>query len=885
MSDATASGGRLGRYHLVEPIGGGANGEVFRAKVYGVAGFERQFAVKKFFPHVALNSRYAQSLSAAARAYGSLEHPRIARLAEFGVSGGHTFTATELVPGLDAARLLAETLGSGGSIPAGSALALVSQAARAVGYAHGRGISHLGVAPTNLIISAEGEVRITDIGVLGACLPERPAHDGRFVTRIHYLAPEQLTGEPCSAATDVFALGLVAYELITGERAFVGPTSEDVAQAILTGQPREPQLPRPIMRVLQRCLARSPFERFPDARALADALDAALRVSPVPGTRGEIAELAKVALARIAALHDQQLSGALQLNLPSAGGSGRMDTVADQPGTMPGDPQTTPFVRESAERTVPELATALPATTMQGMAPPPIPVPQGVPVPAKGPATAKPEPLYEYPGGPASAPGRPAAFPGPHPTLQGVPPVRPLPRAPTGGLPPPIPRAPSQGIPRPVTARGDVTESTPAPEQGPPSLAPPPPPSPPPIPRMPTGRFPTSEPTTDSRRPPTGSMPLTDLRMDTGQPVPGPLGQIRLDTGEPVLPAPPELRHPVTGQLIPMPDGRADTGEPVPPPPTPGAIPSLRDGVPSIRTGPQAAYEPVHGVRSPSQMASTEAVSIPPRSRRGLVIGVTVLVVGALAAGGVYAYTYYTADEGTAKVAKPVTGSGGRDAATVATTSADAAAVATITTDAAPMVAVTDGGAPVADATAIATTTADAATVAATTVDAAAIATTTADASTASPDGGSVAITPSASGKLEISTTPPGARLYLDGTDMGTTPVTLDGTGDRHSIALVLPEHAPYLADIDGKGKYSIPLEEVTPSAGPAGIKVKCKAQDRYVVFLDGKPTGQVCPTERLEVEMGEHLVEIYDPITETKRQFPVNVKETRLSLRIKVDY
>jgi hypothetical protein len=71
---------------------------------------------------------------------------------------------------------------------------------------------------------------------------------------------------------------------------------------------------------------------------------------------------------------------------------------------------------------------------------------------------------------------------------------------------------------------------------------------------------------------------------------------------------------------------------------------------------------------------------------------------------------------------------------------------------------------------------------------------------------------------------------------------------------------------------------------GPAGIKVRCKVKDRYYVFIDGKPTGALCPTERLEMERGEHVVEIYDLISETRRQFPINVKETSRSMRVRVD-
>ena len=100
MSEGSASSTRLGRYHLIEPIGRGPCGEVFRAKVYGVAGLDRQFAIKRVYPQLVANPRYAGALSAAARAYAGLDHPRIAKLSEFGVSAGQTFTATEMCEGL-----------------------------------------------------------------------------------------------------------------------------------------------------------------------------------------------------------------------------------------------------------------------------------------------------------------------------------------------------------------------------------------------------------------------------------------------------------------------------------------------------------------------------------------------------------------------------------------------------------------------------------------------------------------------------------------------------------------------------------------------------------------------------------------------------------------
>src|SRR6185503_10907542 len=117
------------------------------------------------------------------------------------------FTATEMVAGLDVMRLIAATHGSGVPLPPGAALALATQAARAIGYAHGRGLAHLGICPTNVIVTPDGDVKITDFGMLAQTLTIRPSDDGRLVHRIHHLAPEQLIGEAASAASDVFSLG------------------------------------------------------------------------------------------------------------------------------------------------------------------------------------------------------------------------------------------------------------------------------------------------------------------------------------------------------------------------------------------------------------------------------------------------------------------------------------------------------------------------------------------------------------------------------------------------------------------------------------------------------------------------------------------------------
>jgi hypothetical protein len=138
---------------------------------------------------------------------------------------------------------------------------------------------------------------------------------------------------------------------------------------------------------------------------------------------------------------------------------------------------------------------------------------------------------------------------------------------------------------------------------------------------------------------------------------------------------------------------------------------------------------------------------------------------------------------------------------------------------------------------------------------------------------------------LSVASTPAGARVFLDGADTGATPVKLPGSPDRHTISLLLAGHELYVAQVDGHGTFQIPLKEVTPTNGPAGIKVlRCKDKDRYYVFVDGKPTGQTCPTERIGCDVGPHTVEVYDVVSETRRKWDIVVKDTRLSFRVRVE-
>ena len=847
----------MGRYQLLEPIGTGPCGTVSRAKVFGVAGFERQFAVKRFHPELTITNALAQGLSAAARAYGSLEHPRIARMSEFGVAQGQTFTAVEHVAGLDAARLAAEARLAGLSLASGGALALVSQAARAVGYAHGRGLTHLGLAPTNVIINADGDVKITDFGILAAGLPQRPVDVARLQHRIQYLAPEQVANEATSAATDVFALGVIAYELVTGQRTFRGDTPQQIAQSIMAGPPSEPALPRPIVRVLHRCLARSPFERFPDARALADALDAALRVAPVPGTRKDIGAQIKATMDRLQELHESEMSGMVALHV----GTGPIPRHAPQIevpalGRDVPDVPTSEFVRPdvpvpgpsplvSPANTMPDLPR--PMTTMTGMAPPPIPVPPGI-------VTVGPPPPPQLRDAPSTLVGmKVGAIPSIRPVVP-APPPRPATPPPRPPSTPPVLRADTA---EPTRDRGmdvqplfdDVETSAPL-DDTKRGL------TPPPRARTRPSDAPTSEmsplqaellkeaavqPEAQLERVWRETSEFPEVKIENDEAV--------ADAEEPVAPMfanqPPSIVPTRPGAAVPaVMHGRAGSvveGD--------AALPSL--GAVAPAKPPDVVAPPPLAPPPPSTL---EGKPLPkPRSKLPLILTVVALA-GAGAAVG--AWQLMKSDDSTGS------GSGSHP---VVNAPADAAVVASATPDAAAAKAIDAG------ATA--------------TVDAAVIAP-PADAKIAAlPIDAGAAVTLTGNDQLVISSTPAGARVYLDGSDTGVTPVKLPGSPDRHTIALLLAGHELYIAQVDGHGAFAIPLKEITPTAGPAGIKViKCKDKDRYYVFVDGKPTGMMCPTERIETDVGPHSVEVYDAVTEVKKKWDVLVKDTRLSARVKIE-
>jgi eukaryotic-like serine/threonine-protein kinase len=258
-------GARIGQYELDARLGAGGMGEVYRARDDRL----RRFVALKFLPpgyeHDADARRRQQ---AEARAAAALDHPYICKIYEVGEADGRTFIAMECVSGATLAARL-----SAGPLPLVQALPLAIEMADALSAAHRGGVIHRDLKPSNVMIGDDGHVKILDFGIASrmasagdSATPTitSPATDATTKGTLAYMAPEQLRDEPADARSDVFAFGIVLYEMLAGAHPFGGVTSIETASAILQQTPRPWPSPAPalLQHIVRKALAKSPADRY-----------------------------------------------------------------------------------------------------------------------------------------------------------------------------------------------------------------------------------------------------------------------------------------------------------------------------------------------------------------------------------------------------------------------------------------------------------------------------------------------------------------------------------------------------------------------------------------------------------------------------------------------
>jgi tRNA A-37 threonylcarbamoyl transferase component Bud32/HAMP domain-containing protein len=292
----------LGRYRIDARIGEGAMAEVFRAHDTGI---DRIVAIKALKPEFRRDPDIAQRFLREAKAAGTLSHAHIATIYDVGEADGVAYIAMELVEG----RPLDEVLKAQGRMPYERVLALGTQLAGALAFAHRQGIVHRDVKPSNILLSPDGlTAKLLDFGVArigGAGAPDELARTqvGQMIGTPRYMSPEQALGLPVDARSDLFSLGVVLYEMVTGKTAFTGTGIATLAIQIAQEQP-EPidrscrDCPRGLRFIIEKLLAKKPDQRFADGEALYRALTRELEAAKVeePARRRGLALRVKLPL-------------------------------------------------------------------------------------------------------------------------------------------------------------------------------------------------------------------------------------------------------------------------------------------------------------------------------------------------------------------------------------------------------------------------------------------------------------------------------------------------------------------------------------------------------------------------------------------------------------
>jgi serine/threonine protein kinase len=272
------AGEHIGAYRVVALLGSGGAGEVWRARDERLG---RDVAIKVLHPHVSNDADRVRRFAQEARAASALNHPNILTVYDVGEHAGAPFLVTECLEG----RALRETLAAG-PVPRGEALRIAAEIAHGLGAAHARGIVHRDLKPENVFVLKGGGIKILDFGlaklrdeVEGVSDSPSRTMAGLILGTAGYMAPEQVRGEAVDARADLFALGVILHELLSGERPFRGASTFEVLHAVLSSEPPDlaelRDVPDSIAQIVKRLLAKAPLARFQSAEDLAWALEAA----------------------------------------------------------------------------------------------------------------------------------------------------------------------------------------------------------------------------------------------------------------------------------------------------------------------------------------------------------------------------------------------------------------------------------------------------------------------------------------------------------------------------------------------------------------------------------------------------------------------------------
>jgi serine/threonine protein kinase len=298
-----ATGWVLGRYEIVRLLSVGGMAEIYLARSAGIAGFEKRVVVKRMLPQFAAHSAYVEMFLGEARLAATLDHPNIAQVHDIGESTGDYYYAMEYVAGVDLRALLQEALRRRERVPIPMVVAIGRGMCAGLDHAHSRtggdgrllGIVHRDVSLSNILVSYDGSVKVTDFGVAKVAADNSQTRAGMLKGKLGYMSPEQVQGRPLDRRSDVFAIGIVLWELIAGRRLFAGDAEFAVLQRIVEGvvpplSTVRPDVPPALEAAVMRALHSDRDQRYPTARDLQRDLETFARDHRLAGSDLEVAE-------------------------------------------------------------------------------------------------------------------------------------------------------------------------------------------------------------------------------------------------------------------------------------------------------------------------------------------------------------------------------------------------------------------------------------------------------------------------------------------------------------------------------------------------------------------------------------------------------------------
>ncbi len=309
------------RYRVIERLESGGMAEVFRAESEGLQGFRKQVAIKRVLPHLSSKKKFISMFLDEARLSAQLSHSNCVQVFDIGVGDAAFFIVMEFVDGANLKAIIEHIKKTGRDFPVEAAVYIALELCKGLAYAHeltdSNGVPlhivHRDMSPPNVLITKHGEIKIVDFGLAKANSQLERSEPGIIKGKFSYLSPEAALGQDVDARTDIFAVGIILWELLAGQRLFLGDTDFQTVKRVQAAQvPSVAQInkkvPAELERIIARALARDPAARFSTARALGAELSKFMFRFGVPVSTFDIEHLVHGAIKERQRFRPQQQS-------------------------------------------------------------------------------------------------------------------------------------------------------------------------------------------------------------------------------------------------------------------------------------------------------------------------------------------------------------------------------------------------------------------------------------------------------------------------------------------------------------------------------------------------------------------------------------------------